>query len=148
MSAVANSPASPANCYPFGGGSGGWDKFFIASYQNLPAANIVPGDILAFDLGSTSIYPPAFNSIAFAPSTTHAFVTVVSNSASIGNSVGDTTIGNFELQFTITSSFSFAGGGLLIRIENGGNVASANGFLNDGSCPQVIGGGLSSDSSK
>jgi hypothetical protein len=142
---VANSP-SVTNCYPFGGGNVGWGNYLFFTYANLPAVSLVPGDILAFDLGAANDYTPAFASIAMAtPSQDSAglYTTIVPDSAA--NSKGDTIIGNFDLRFTITSSYSFTGGTLIIRFQNGGSAATTTGFFSDSSCDQVHVAGSSGD---
>ncbi len=97
-------------------------------YKNLPAFELKPGDTLAFDLGAENDFDIALD-IAMAATTVNGgtdqagdFVRVVSNTTSPANPRGDTVIGNFELQFDVDNSFSFAGGGLIIRFSNGSDA--------------------------
>lgn len=113
----------------------GWGSYMMFVYANLPAANICPGDTLAFDLGATNEFPPSFASIAFSPTTTESYTTVVGDVAA--SSAGNTIIGDYETQFTINTMYSFDGGGLIIRFQNGGTVGASNGFNSDTSCNQV-----------
>jgi hypothetical protein len=112
-------------------------------YQNLPPATICPGDTLAFDLGASNQMPPAFASIAFSPTTTESYTTVVGDSAA--SSPGNNVIGDYETQFTINAMYNFLGGGLIIRFQNGGSAGAANGFNTDSSCDQVQVFGSSGD---
>lgn len=117
-------------------------------YSNLPAVTIVAGDILAFDLGDINDYTPAFASIAVAtPSQDSAgtYTTIVPDSAA--SSRGDTIVGNFETRFTITGQYSFPGGTLIIRFQNGGTNAAATGFASDSTCDQVHVYGSNGDAS-
>jgi hypothetical protein len=143
FSVVASSP-SVGNCYPFG--YAGWGSYFYFQYSNLPSFSLSPGDILAFDLGNVNDYNPAFATISMAtPSqdATGSYTMVVPDSAA--NSRGDTIIGNFDLRFTITNSYSFPGGTLIIRFQNGGSAAAATGFSSDTSCDGVNVAGSSGD---
>ena len=71
-----------------------------------------------------------------------SFTTVVTNTQVPTNPRGDTTQGNYELQFLFESDFSFAGDGLIIRMSS-----PAGGFASDSSCSQVQVFTSSSDSS-
>jgi len=57
-------------------------------------------------------------------------------------SKGDTTIGNYELRFTVGSPFNFPGGGLIIRFSN-----PSSSYALDTSCAQVLVRADSSDAS-
>jgi hypothetical protein len=149
---VTIAPANPdvGNCYPFGGtdNSPGWTPYAGFVYQNVPAFNIVPGDILAFDLGATNDVNIQLE-ISMAPTTVNggsvqsgSFVQVVSNTQTPANPTGDNTVGNFELQFTAEAPFSFPGGGLIIRFSNPGGA-----YAGDTSCTQVLVNASSSDPS-
>lgn len=90
----------------------------------MPAFNLQPGDILAFDLGRQNETDIQLD-IAMAPTTVNGgtveagpFTTVVTNTQTPQNPRGDTTLGNFELRFTIEQPFSFPGGGLIILFSN------------------------------
>jgi hypothetical protein len=124
---VPSSPDLAAGLpFPFSRTSYGTYIFFC--YSNLPSFTIASGDFLAFDLYSANDYTPAFASIAMATST-EVYTTIVGDSAA--NSKGDSIAGNFELQFKITAPFSFAGGTLIIRFQNGGSAAASTGFSSD-----------------
>jgi hypothetical protein len=82
-------------------------------YKNVPAFNLANGDVLAFDLGAVNggDFQAAF---AMAATTTNggdhpstAFTAVVSNTQVPANPRGETTIGNFELQFKVEAPSSF-----------------------------------------
>lgn len=141
------------NCLPFGLSNSeafGWGKipYFFFQYKNLPAVTINPGDVLAFDLGAVNDYIPAFASIALATpaqDTAGTYTTIVTDSA--GSGYGDTILDNFDLRFTITNKYIFAGGDLIIRFEKGGNAAISTGFSSDGSCTEVVVGTYGFDSS-
>lgn len=128
---------SLGNCYPMGV-YGSWGSYMFFQYSNLPAATILPGDILGFDLGSPNDYVPAYASIAFATPTEDSagtYTIVVPDSAA--SSAGDTIYDNFEVKFTITNQYNFPGGNLIIRFQNGGIAASNTGYSSDSSCSQV-----------
>ncbi len=117
-------------------------------YSNLPPANLVPGDVIGFDLGVPNDFIPAFAAISMATSDqdyTGTYTQVVGDVAA--TSLGDTIIDNFEVQWTLTSSYSFPGGTLIIRFQNGGFAAQSTGFSTDGSCDQVHVYGSSDDAS-
>ena len=146
---VTIAPNEPgiSNCFPFGAG-GGWTPYMGFIYQNVPAFNIQPGDILAFDLGlqnDTDIQldiAMASTLVNGGTQETGAFTTVVTNTQTPANPRGDTTIGNFEVQFTVESPFNFSGGGLIIRFSN-----PSVSYLSDPICDQVLVETSSGDSS-
>jgi hypothetical protein len=145
---VASSPKT-GDCLPFGVGSPitfGTYKYF--RYANLPSFSLVSGDILAFDVNSPNEYTPAFASIAMATTsedTAGTYTTIVGDSAASGK--GDTIVGNFDLRFTITAPYSFPGGSLIIRFQNGGSTATSTGFSSDASCSSSLVYGTSTDAS-
>ncbi len=53
---------------------------------------------------------------------------------------------SFELQFMLTSGFTFLGGDLIMRFEAGGSAAMSTGFSGSGSVGNLV-GGCQSDSS-
>lgn len=150
-------PATPAvsSCLAFGAGPGAGDPpvgpvdsgsagfsgtspFMGFIYQNIPAFEIKPGDVLAFDLGLENDFDIELD-IALAPTTLDGgtveaapFVKVVSNTQTPENPRGDALVGNFELRFTTDNFFSFPGGGLIIRFSNGSEAYRA-----DLTCGQV-----------
>ena len=70
------------------------------------------------------------------------FVTVAHNTQTPVNPRGNTTVGDFELQWTVEAPFSFPGGGLIIRFSN-----PSAGYLADGTCTQVLVWGEAADTS-
>jgi hypothetical protein len=145
-------PASPTvgNCIPFGHGGepSEWRPFAAFFYKNLPAFELKTGDILAFDLGVANDADIQLE-IALAPTTTNGgteesqpFQTVVTNTQTPANPRGDATVGNFELQFTAETPFSFPGGGLIIRFSNPGPA-----YQLDNTCDQVMVRGSADDAS-
>jgi hypothetical protein len=139
---------SVSNCFPFGGGGAGWTPYFGFIYKDIPAFNLHPGDILAFDLGALGQSDIQLD-IELAPTTVNGgtveagpFTTVVTNTQTPQNPRGDATLGNFELRFTVEQPFNFSGGGLIIRFSN----PSAT-YALDGSCSQVLVNAESSDAS-
>lgn len=127
------------NCYPFGGGNNDWLPYAGFVYQNVPAFDIQAGDTIAFDLGALNDTDVQLE-IAMAATVSNgsaepagAFTTVVTNTQVPANPRGDAIIGNYELQFTAESAFSFPGGGLVIRFTNPAGV-----FASDSSCDQVL----------
>ncbi|MCK4739578.1 MAG: proprotein convertase P-domain-containing protein [Deltaproteobacteria bacterium] len=119
------------NAFPFGMGTI-WPNNAGFIYKNIPAFELGIGDTLAFDLGAMNDVDIQLE-IALATTTVDGgdiqdatgFTTVVTNTQVPANPRGDTTVGNYELQFTAEAPFSFAGGGLIIRFSNpGGAFAS------------------------
>ena len=138
---VTITPASPSvsSCFPFGIGNIGWTPYSGFIYQNVPAFNLQPGDIIAFDLGAQNDTDIQLE-IAMAPAIGNgalnesgSFTTIVSNTQIPQNPRGDNIIGNYELRFTVEHPFSFPGGGLLIRFSNPGGA-----YATDGTCDQVL----------
>ncbi len=147
---ITIAPAAPAisNCYPFGAGSGGNWPYTGFVYQNIPAFSLQPGDTLAFDLGAPNDANIQLQ-IEMAATTVNggdvpagAFTTIVPNTQTPANPMGDAITGNFELRFTATASFNFPGGGLIIRFSN-----PSAAYQLDSSCTQVMVYGASSDAS-
>jgi hypothetical protein len=139
---------SVENCAPFGGGSSFDSNYWFYRYANLPAFNLEAGDVIAFDLGLANEFTPAFASIALATPSEDAagtYTSIVVDSAA--SSKGDTIIGNFEVRFTISAPYIFAGGALIMRFQNGGVAASASGFSGDTTCSQVLIGADATDTS-
>jgi hypothetical protein len=149
-------PNNPAvsNCIPFGLGNSAapvgvrWAPYAAFFYQNVPAFELKTGDTLAFDLGAVNDADIEFD-IALARTVTNGtivedepFKTVVTNDQTPLNPRGDTTLGNFELQFTAQAPFSFPGGGLIIRFSDPSTSYEA-----DTTCTQVMVYGNPSDTS-
>jgi hypothetical protein len=124
---TGSNPATVNNCFPFGSGvlaaGVSWPPNYGFIYQNLPAFDINPGDILAFDTGALNDVPVELQ-IEMAATTVNggdipgAYTTLVSNTQTPVNPLGDAIVGNFEMQFTAEAAFSFPGGGLSIRFSN------------------------------
>jgi hypothetical protein len=140
------------NCFPFGGylaDGGGWGPYFAFAYKNIPAFHLRPGDIVAYDLKVPNDTDNRMD-VAMAPTTANGndvnsgpFTTVASNTQTPANPRGDNVTGNYELQWTASAAFAFAGGGLLVRFSN-----PAGDFATDGSCDaSIAGANLASDSS-
>jgi hypothetical protein len=132
-----------ANCYPFGlgmGGSPGWPPFAGFVYKNVPAFELKTGDVLAFDLSAINTEANIQLQIDLARTTANggdvqsgAFTTIVANTQTPLNPKGDTTTGNYELQFTAIAPFSFPGGGLIIRFSN-----PSAGYMTDLACTATL----------
>jgi uncharacterized repeat protein (TIGR01451 family) len=136
---VTLGPNAPTvgNCFPFGFGTAAaigtpgntsntepWTPNGGFVYKNVPAFDLQAGDTIAFDLGVTNDVDVQLE-LAFARTTTNggntvsgAFTKVVSNTQTPLNPRGDTTVGNYELEFTSEAAFNFAGGGLIVRFSN------------------------------
>lgn len=123
-------PDSPSvgNCFPFG--SGGvtpgelWTPYMGFIYQNIPPFRLVPGDTIAFDLGMMNGADVELD-IELARASSNGsidpegpFTKVVSNAQTPLNPRGDDIVGDFEMQFTVQSTFNFNGGGLIVRFSN------------------------------
>jgi len=154
--------AAVVSCLAFGAGPGagsegaddgavGFDPtspYMGFIYKNIPAFELRSGDILAFDLGLENDFDIELD-IAMAPTTVNGgsdqaadFVRVVTNTQRPENPRGNTVEGDFELRFTVEESFSFSGGGLIIRFSNGSEA-----YRQDLTCGQVGIVATASDSS-
>jgi hypothetical protein len=119
---VAPTAPSGSNAFPFGIGVGWSTMGFV--YKNLPPFELKSGDTIAFDLGAVNPQADIQLQIAMARTTVNggdvpaqAYVTLVPNTQTPLNAKGNTINGDFELQFTSQSAFSFPGGGLIIRFS-------------------------------
>lgn len=108
----------------------GTSPFMGFIYRDVPAFDLNPGDVLAFDLGGLNDFDVAID-IDMAPTIVNGetdqddpgtFTKVVSNTYNPLKAFGDTTIGNFDMRFLVDSTFSFPGGGLIIRFSNGSDT--------------------------
>ncbi len=129
-------PATPSpstNTFPFGHGTT-WNPFAAFIYRNIPAFELRSGDTIAFDMRSVNgtnieldfdFARTTFNGSDIAAG---QFTRVVLNTQTPANPQGDTTEGNFELQYTATTPFSFPGGGLIIRVSNPSPAFAADTF--------------------
>ena len=111
--------------FPFGRANI-WPKMGFV-YQNIPAFDLKVGDKIDFDLSA----PNDFNiqlQIDMAATTVHggdvpvAFTTVVPNTEVPADPLGNSVIGDYELQFTAQAPFHFAGDGLIIRFSKPGGA--------------------------
>lgn len=128
-----------ANCIPFGGNTQFGFTGFI--YRNIPAFNLSTGNKIRFDLGRVNdvnvqrnIYiaaanknPNAWNGTSQNVSPIN-WVQIVPDSQIPLNPKGNTIIGDFELTYTVTNSFNFAGGGLFIAF----GAAPPGSFIDNG----------------
>jgi hypothetical protein len=115
------------NCFPFGIGTSGadqWPPFAAFIYQNVPSFELNTGDTLAFDTNAVNDADIELD-IELARTVSNGtivqgepFQQVVSNDQTPQNPRGDTTVGNFELQFSAEAPFSFPGGGLIVRFSD------------------------------
>jgi hypothetical protein len=140
-------PPHTANCFPFGGTTG-WEPFTAFIYQNVPSFELKTGDTLAFDLAAVNDADIQLD-IALARTVSNGtivegepFKQVVNNDQSPVNPRGDTTVGNFDLQFTAQAPFSFPGGGLIIRFSDPSTPYEA-----DNTCTGNLVSGAASDPS-
>jgi type 1 fimbria pilin len=143
---------STGNCNPFGGGGftlgAEWAPYLAWIYKNIPAFQLNPNDTLAFDtigVNDTDVQVDVALARATANGSNQAaqpFTTIATNTQTPANPRGDTTQGNFELQFRAQAPFSFPGGGLIIRI---GNPSSP--YAMDMTCTGDLVGGNATDPS-
>ena len=123
-------PATPGNdgqSAPFGE-SDVWAPYTVWIYKNVPSFSLQPGDTVSFDLSSLNNVDIQLQ-IDMAAATVNggdqnagSFTQVVPNTQVPANPRGNTVTGDYELTFTATAPFNFAGGGLLIRF---GHAAGA-----------------------
>ncbi len=138
---VTLAPDTPGvgNTFPFGAGvPPAWGPYFVFFYQNVPRFELQPGDSIAFDLGlpnnvdievqiDLAIHDgvPLPNTAAVGP-----YVTVASNTQTPINPRGNSTIGDYELEWIAEAPFSFPGGYLAVRISNPSPSYSLDGYAN------------------
>jgi hypothetical protein len=151
---ITISAVSPTtgNCIPFGDGgfnSGAvWEPNAAFIYKNIPPFQLKANDFLAFDTSGVNDVDVQMD-VALAPTTANGndvnaqpFTTVVTNSQTPANPRGDTTTGNYDLQFKAQAPFNFAGGGLIIRFSNASPTYAA-----DTTCTSDLIAGNSTDTS-
>lgn len=131
------------NCFPFG--SPNWNGYVGFAYRNIPAFNLAPGDKIAFDLGAQNDLPMTFN-VYMGTTTSNGSATIngaglvlVAANSTPADPNGDNIVGNYELEFTATGNYSFAGGGLVIVFQPSGG--------SDLTCDQVMVSSTGSDAS-
>ena len=123
-------PATPGNdnqSAPFGE-SNIWAPYTVWVYKNVPSFSLQPGSTVSFDLSSLNNVDIQLQ-IDMAAATVNggdqnagSFTQVVPNTQVPANPRGNTVTGDYELTFTASAPFSFAGGGLLIRFGNPGGA--------------------------
>jgi len=132
---VQITPTNPSvgNCIAFGSTDFGPITGYV--YQNVPTFQLNTGDLIKFDLGLANDIV-INRDIYFAIATVNGgdipvqWVQVASASDTPTNPFGNNIVGDFELTYTATSSFNFAGGGLLVAFDyTNSNI--------DTSCDQV-----------
>lgn len=113
--------------YPFGALDSSLTGFGGFIYRNIPAFTLNPGDKIRFDMGDlndvdirrniyfaqANINPAPWSGFSQGV-TPLSWVQVIDESQIPLNSLGDSIIGNFELTYTATASFTFTGGGFII----------------------------------
>jgi hypothetical protein len=152
-STVAVTPTSPTlgiNSAPFGE-SDVWAAYMAWAYRDIPAFSLKAGDTVAFDLTEQNDVDIQLQ-IAMAPTTTNGgdvnsgpFTEIVPNTQIPANPRGNSTLGDYELNFTAQTPFNFPGGGLVIRFGNPGGA-----FATDSNTTGIGGSGnvaLATDSS-
>ena len=126
LTVAPNTPAV-GNAFFFGIGSGAasWNPFGGFVYKNIAAFQLKAGDTIAFDTAGVQNDFDIQMDIDLARTTANGgdvaaqpFTRVVLNNQTPSSPRGDTTVGNFELQFKATAPFNFPGGGLIIRFSN------------------------------
>ncbi|MGE0020968.1 MAG: T9SS type A sorting domain-containing protein [Draconibacterium sp.] len=141
---IAQSPTSTENCIPFGQNTEYGFQGFV--YRDIPAFTMNVGDSICFDLGNTNdvpinrniyfsaanINPAPYNGTSQGVAAVN-WVLVVPESQTPINPYGNTIVGDFELVYVCTSSFSFPGGGFII-----GFGATPPGTYVDNGCEQVL----------
>lgn len=130
-------PATPltnTNCFAFGIGATptGWGPFAGFVYKNIAAFQLKTGDTIAFDTAAVNDADIAMD-IEMARTTANGgdvaaqnYTRVVLNNQTPTPPRGDTTAGNFELQYKATAPFNFPGGGLIIRFSNSAPALTAD----------------------
>ena len=97
-------------------------------YRNVAPFSLAPGDVIAFDLrglatsamrhniyfATASANPQACGQVVSAST---GWTSVVTQTQTPQNPLGDTITGNFELRYTAEAPFVFLGGGLLVGFE-------------------------------
>src|SRR5512133_960172 len=144
---VAPTTVQPGNCIVFGDGRF-WTPYAGCVYKNIPAFQLQPGDILAFDTLAVNDADVQLD-IGLAATSANGddlpvlpFPTVVHNTQTPANPRGDSTVGDYELQFTAEAPFAFPGGGLIIRFSN-----PSAAYATDATCTPNIVGASSADAS-
>lgn len=136
------------NCIPFG--SNAFYAFTGFIYRNVPAFNLQPGGIIAFDIGApndvvirrdiyfatANINPaPAVvsgNNVVSQGVYATGWTQVVSVAQAPAGGAGNSVVGDWDLRYTAENGFNFPGGGLII-----GFAGYPPSTYYDGGCEQV-----------
>ncbi len=132
---LEGSNTAVSNCIPFGCPDAyGPHMGFV--YKDITPFSLSVGDTISFDLGRVNDSELSFD-LSLSATTTNGGMTPnaagFTRVASLGNGFyGDTTIGNYDLTFTIDTPFQFTGGGLIVDFLN------TNGAVHDISYEQNL----------
>lgn len=116
-----------SNCIPFGCPDlFGPHSGFI--YRDIAPFSLAVGDEIAFDTGEANDFALSFD-LSLASTLTNGGTTADSNGfttvSSLGsNFFGDPIVGNYDIIFTASTAFNFAGGGLIVDLLNTNGVVS------------------------
>ena len=148
---VAAAAPDVNNCWPFGEAtepSDLWTPYFGFVYKNIPPFELKAGDTFAFDSGVANDHDIQVD-IALAATTTNGgdanagpFTTIANNTRTPTSPRGDDIPNNYELGFVAQAPFTFAGGGLIVRVSNPGPA-----FLPDDTCDWQLVGHTNDDTS-
>ncbi|KAF0677448.1 hypothetical protein [Profundibacterium mesophilum] len=104
---AGDAPEHVWNCIPFScPGRFGDHMGFV--YSDILPLDLRAGDVIAFDMARVNDMPI---DLILSLGSGDDFVTVARTDKGI---LGDTVIGNYDVTFTLTESFSFAGGELIV----------------------------------
>ena len=127
----ATNTINTGNCIPFGC-PGTYGPSMGFTYQNVPAFSVGTGSTISFDTALPNDVPLTF-SIYLGTATTNGGttlgaggLTLIVASGTPSNPVGNSAIGDYDLVYSVTSAFSFGGGGLVIAFVPSGPTASDN----------------------
>jgi hypothetical protein len=146
---VAPDTPNANNTFPFGTGQT-WLAYMGFVYKNVPAFQLKPDDLIAFDLSTANEVDDQLD-IALAATTTNggdvpagAFTRIVPNTQLAASPRGDNVTGNYELAYRATAPFTFPGGGLIIRFSNPGpdlaaQMSGSGAFTNGGNSADTSG---------
>lgn len=128
-----NNTLFAGNCFPFGIST--WVPWVGFIYKNIPPFVIRPGSTLYFDTGLANDYIPCLSIYMNAGSSVSELGRTLVADQRNASGYGDSVIGNYDLAFQITGSFTFSGGALAISFSNPcGNfgrfdTSSCNGYV-------------------
>lgn len=131
----AGTSTSVGNCFPFGcPDSMGAHMGFI--YKNIGAFTLRAGDIIAFDTGLRNDKELRLD-LSLAAATANGATTANASGFKLVSSLapgvyGDNITGNYDIAFVVNTTFSFAGGGLIVDFVN------ANGAVLDTTSEQNL----------